>query len=70
MRLIPLIATALVLSISAPSFAQEWIEYASREDRFTCNFPAQPIEGHQVQLTNNSDKSRTFAGIYLPENKR
>ena len=42
MRLIPLIATALVLSISAPSFAQEWIEFASREDRFTCNFPAQP----------------------------
>jgi len=40
MRLIPLVATALVLSISAPSFAQEWIEFASREDRFTCNFPA------------------------------
>ena len=23
-------------------FAQEWIEFASREDRFTCNFPSQP----------------------------
>src|SRR5229473_5270838 len=42
MRLMPLISTALVLSISGPLFAQEWIEFASREDRFTCNFPTQP----------------------------
>src|SRR5215831_15523746 len=41
MRLI-LISTALVLSISWSLFAQEWIEFASREDRFTCNFPTQP----------------------------
>src|SRR5215471_1007808 len=27
---------------SAPLFGQEWIEYANREDRFTCNFPNQP----------------------------
>src|SRR3989440_3309573 len=33
---------ALALSIAAPAFAQEWIEFASREDRFTCNFPTQP----------------------------
>jgi len=32
----------LMFSISGPLFAQEWIEFASREDRFTCNFPAQP----------------------------
>ncbi|HYR82923.1 MAG TPA: hypothetical protein VE422_02475 [Terriglobia bacterium] len=169
MRLIPLMATVLVLSASGPSFAQEWIEFASRADRFTCNFPSQPkvtettyrseygadlparvysaaqgqsrysvtvidynqaeriltekakacpvgaetcigggvtgagywksdlrgalvyaswkfiqrdarvtlyvwnftdlVEGHQLQLTNNSDKSRTFAGIYMHENK-
>jgi hypothetical protein len=150
-------------------FAQEWIEFASREDRFTCNFPTQPkvtqstyrtehgadlparvysatqgqsrfsvtvvdfgpiekiltekakscpvgaepcigggaggaghwksdlrgalvyaswqlmqrdakltsyvfnhvdlVEGHQLQLTNNADKSRTFAGVYMHENK-
>ena len=37
-----LISTALLLSISGALFAQEWIEYANREDRFTCNFPAQP----------------------------
>jgi len=168
MRLLPLASAALVLSISAPVFAQEWIEYANREDRFTCNFPTQPkitqttyksqmgadlparvysatqgqsrysvtvvdynqaqpiltekakscpagaepclgspgdeghwkadlrgaivyatwrlmqrdakvtsyvygfvdlVEGHQLQLTNNADKSRTFAGIYMHQNK-
>jgi len=42
MRLMPLISAALALSISGPVFAQEWIEFASREDRFTCNFPVQP----------------------------
>jgi len=170
MRLIPVVATALVLSISGPAFAQEWVEFASREDRFTCNFPGQPkvtettyrseygadlparvysatqgrsrysvtvvdynqvqriltekakacpagaetckgssgsvgegywrndvrgaivyaswqlmqrdaklthymwnfvdlVEGHQLQLTNNADKSRTFVGIYMHDNK-
>jgi len=42
MRLMPLISTVLALAVSGPAFAQEWIEFASREDRFTCNFPAQP----------------------------
>src|SRR5882672_3533006 len=163
-----LISTALALSMSGSLFAQEWIEFASREDRFTCNFPSQPkvteityrsqheadlparvysamqgqsrysvtvvdygqaqriltekakscpagaepclggpgdeghwkadvrgamsyaawqlmqrdarltlfvwgvvdqVEGNQLQLTNNTDKSRTFAGIYMHENK-
>src|SRR5207247_2628563 len=27
------------------------------------------VEGHQLQLTNNADKSRIFAGIYMHENK-
>src|SRR3979409_1668561 len=161
-------SAALALSISGALFAQEWIEFANREDRFTCNFPRQPkvtettyrsehgadlparvysaaqgqsrysvtvvdynqvqrllterakscavgaepclggpgdeghwkadlrgaiiyaswrflqrdarltslvwnsvdlVEGHQLQLTNNADKSRTFAGIYMHENK-
>ena len=168
MRLTPLISVALVLAVSWPLFGQEWIEFSSREDRFTCNFPTQPkitqttyrsqheadlpariysaeqgksrysvtvvdftqaqriltekakscpvgaepclgspgdeghwkadirgatdyaswqlmqrdakvtlfnwhvvdmVEGHQLQLTNNPDKSRTFAGIYMHENK-
>src|SRR2546422_11503309 len=42
MRPMPLISATLVLSISAPSFAQEWVEFASREERFTCVFPTQP----------------------------
>jgi hypothetical protein len=168
MRLTPLISAAFALSLSGPSFAQEWIEFTSREDRFTCNFPSEPkvtkttyrseygadlparlysatqgqsrysvtvvdynqaqriltekakacpagaetcsgaagnegywrndvrgaivytswqfmkrnaktthymwnlvdrVEGHQLQLTNNADKSRTFASIYMHENK-
>jgi hypothetical protein len=27
------------------------------------------VEGHQLQLTNNKDKSRTHAAIYMHENK-
>jgi hypothetical protein len=169
MRLIPVLSTVVLLSISGRLFAQEWIEFASREDRFTCNFPTQPkvtqstyksergadlparvysvaqgqsrysvtvvdynpiekiltekakacpvgaepcigggaggtghwksdlraalvhaswqmmqreakvtsfvwnhvdlVEGYQLQLTNNADKSRTFAGVYMHENK-
>jgi hypothetical protein len=171
MRLMPLISAVLVLSLSRTAFAQEWIEFVSREDRFTCNFPSEPkitaltytseygadlparvydatqgrsrysvtvvdytqaqriltekaracaagvptckggagrlggeafwwmdvrgamvfaswrfiqrnarvtaylwdfidlVEGHQLQLTNNADKSRTFASIYMHENK-
>ncbi len=42
MRRIPLISIALMFSISGSLFAQEWIEFASREDRFTCLFPSQP----------------------------
>ena len=41
MRMI-LMSTALVLSTSGAAIAQEWIEFASRDDRFTCNFPSQP----------------------------
>lgn len=42
MSLMPVISTVLVLSVSGSLFGQEWIEFASREDRFTCNFPSQP----------------------------
>ena len=42
MRLIPLVPAAFVLFLSAPSFAQEWIEYASRADCFSVNFPGEP----------------------------
>ncbi len=42
MRLTSLAAAAFVLLLSGPAFAQEWIEYTSRADFFTVNFPAQP----------------------------
>src|SRR5688572_12712516 len=47
----PLAAAALFFMCAGPAFAQppapqasagEWIEFASREDRFTANFPGQP----------------------------
>ena len=41
MRVIPLVP-AFILLLSGPSVAQDWVEYASRTDRFTVNFPAQP----------------------------
>jgi hypothetical protein len=168
MRPMPVISIVLVLAVSGPLLAQEWVEFASVEDRFTCNFPTQPkitetkylsqheaelpariysaaqgqsrysvtvvdfnqvrriltekakscpagaepclggpgdeghwqsdmrgamdyaawqlmkrdakltlfvwgavdlVEGHRLQLTNNADKSRTYAGIYMHQNK-
>jgi hypothetical protein len=37
-----LVIAALSFALSAPAFAQEWVEFASRADRFSINFPAQP----------------------------
>jgi len=42
MRLMPLLSSALVLAMSGTSFAQEWTEYVSPEDRFTVTFPGEP----------------------------
>jgi len=42
MRLIPLVPAALILCMSGPSAAQDWVEYSSRADSFTVNFPGQP----------------------------
>ena len=42
MRLISILATVSMLSVSESAVAQDWIEFANREDRFTCNFPGQP----------------------------
>ena len=39
MRLVP---AALIMCLAAPAFAQEWVEYYSRNDRFLVNFPKQP----------------------------
>ena len=42
MRVRSLVAATLFLALSAPASAQEWIEYVSKDDRFTANFPGQP----------------------------
>jgi len=42
MRMSSLLAVVFVLVVSVSVSAQEWIEFASREDGFTCNFPGQP----------------------------
>src|SRR5204863_8648625 len=42
MRLTRFFSIIVMFSISGPLFAQEWMEFASREDRFTCLFPEQP----------------------------
>ena len=42
MRRISVSTAALILAMSAPSFAQEWIQYQSRTDLFGVNFPGEP----------------------------
>jgi hypothetical protein len=41
-----LVAAGLILSGSVLAFAQEWIEFASREERVSCLFPGQPKITH------------------------
>ena len=40
MRVLPWIATALVLSLGTPALAQEWDNFKFPEDGFEVNFPA------------------------------
>jgi hypothetical protein len=43
MRPIPLMSAAIVLALAVPAVAQdEWIEFATKEDGFSVNFPGQP----------------------------
>jgi hypothetical protein len=42
MRLMLLLSSAFVLATSGTSFAQEWTEFVSPEDRFTITFPGEP----------------------------
>ena len=113
-RLIPVMAAALVLSLGLPSFAQEWVELTSQEERVSFVFPGKPevieipdwgigywktdvrgallyalskflerdaratsviwngialVQGMELRLTNTADQSRTFASIYMHENR-
>src|SRR6185503_63959 len=42
MCLYQLTLAAAALMMSTQAFAQEWVEYEKRQDRFTVNLPAQP----------------------------
>jgi hypothetical protein len=42
MRVRCAVIAAFVLSIGATVFAQEWVEFVSRDDRFTITFPVKP----------------------------
>src|SRR5476649_1230823 len=42
MRLRQLTIAAALLLISTQAFAQEWIEYSNKQDRFEVNFPSEP----------------------------
>ena len=66
MRLKLLIAAASVLVVSASVFAQEWIEYASKADFFSVNFPGQP---NIRDITYKSEYGLTLPGhVYSVEN--
>lgn len=43
MRLNTFIPAALLLLMAGPSSAQDWVEYASKTDFFSVNFPGQPM---------------------------
>lgn len=42
MRLSPLVSTVLILALSGPAAAQDWVEYTSKDDLFIVNFPGEP----------------------------
>jgi len=42
MRLFPLLPVSLLVFLTAPAYAQEFIDFVSREDRFTVNMPGTP----------------------------
>ena len=43
MTLIRITAAVFILAMPTSSFAQEWIEYVDRTERFCVNFPGQPM---------------------------
>jgi hypothetical protein len=57
MCLTQVLSAAVILSISAPAVAQEWVEFISQQDRFTCVFPVQP------KVTNIAYKSQFGADL-------
>ena len=45
------IAAALILSLSQPAFAQDWMRFVSREDGFSANYPGQPTIQSTMYVT-------------------
>lgn len=66
MRRISVMTAVLIVVMSGPSFAQEWIQYASRADSFGINFPSEP----RVQdITYPTEYGITLPGrVYSVEN--
>jgi len=59
MRFIQLVSACLLLGLSVPAHAQDWVEYINRDEGFTVNFPGQP----QVrEITWPSEYGMVFAG--------
>src|SRR6185295_18308429 len=42
MRVTPLAVAILTVTLSGSALAQEWVEFTSKEDWFTGNFPSRP----------------------------
>jgi hypothetical protein len=42
MRPRPLLSAALIIAVATPLIAQDWDEFISRDERFSCNFPGKP----------------------------
>ena len=66
MRLIPFVSAVSLLIVSAPAFAQDWIDYVNRGDFFTVNFPQQP---KVTDITYKTEYGLTLPGhTYSVEN--
>ncbi len=55
MSLIRLISAGLILFMSGPSFAQEWIDYVDRAERFSVNFPSEPTVQDTTYMSEYGD---------------
>ena len=69
MRLMPLVLTVVLLLMSGPASAQEWIEYVSKADFFSISFPGGQA---QVQETTYPTEYRITlpARVYVNEGPR
>ena len=68
MRPISLVSVAVLVSLSMRATAQDWIEFASTQDRFTLNFPDQP----KIEETTYTSEygAQLPARVYHAENGR